>query len=154
MHLNSSFFKKVLSNHKALSSMISSFEKLNNTFTFFQKKFKNIKSSRIFKTKISLSPRHFSSLKFTLCQLNIKIDLLILFVVSTMQFFLIFEYFLKIIILRFNWKSISLSTEQISRYVNYPWTFRLHMLDISFGYRRAKYLPLKLTHLNTPITSL
>ena len=157
MHLNSSFFKKVLSNHKALSSMISSFEKLNNTFTSFQKNLKNIKSSRIFETKISLSPRHFSSLKFTLCQLNIKIDLLILFVVSTMQFFLIFEYFLKIIILRFGRKSIPLSTEQISRYVHYPWTLssvRLHMLDISSGYRRAKDLPLKLTHLSIPITSL
>ena len=74
-----------------------------------------------------------------------------------MQFFLIFEYFLKIIILRFGRKSIPLSTEQISRYVHYPWTLssvRLHMLDISSGYRRAKDLPLKLTHLSIPITSL
>ena len=151
------FFKNTMNSHKAISLVINKIENFPHIFTYLQKKFKNIKSSTIFKTKISMSPRHFCGLKFSLGKLYIEIDLLILPVVSTMQFFLIFEYFLKIIIFCLRRKSISLSAEQIDRYINDFWTFssiRLHMFNTSSSYWRTKCLPLKLTHSIIPITSL
>jgi hypothetical protein len=74
-------------------------------------KIKNIISSLIFKARISLGPWHFGSLKLVLSRFYIEIYLLIFLVVPTVQFFLVFENLLEIIVLRLGRKPIFLSTE-------------------------------------------